>query len=109
RSMRRRQQRLQRLHRRGYRDPYESADILVARHAALSDFPPGTFTELDLDENGRLAEVDRAPGENTAGVVVGLVENVTAKHPEGIDRKSTRLNSSHVKISYAVFCLKKKK
>src|SRR6266511_5498934 len=25
------------------------------------------------------------------------------------DRKSTRLNSSHVKISYAVFCLKKKK
>src|SRR5436309_4215451 len=27
---------------------------------------------------------------------------------ESIDRKSTRLNSSHVKISYAVFCLKKK-
>src|SRR5690606_41460210 len=27
----------------------------------------------------------------------------------GGDRKSTRLNSSHVKISYAVFCLKKKK
>src|SRR5690606_39664331 len=32
-----------------------------------------------------------------------------ADHPrEGQDRKSTRLNSSHVKISYAVFCLKKK-
>src|SRR5690606_39549622 len=29
--------------------------------------------------------------------------------PQQIDRKSTRLNSSHVKISYAVFCLKKKK
>src|SRR3712207_7087161 len=29
-------------------------------------------------------------------------------HPE-IDRKSTRLNSSHANISYAVFCLKKKK
>src|SRR5690606_16244717 len=28
---------------------------------------------------------------------------------QGEDRKSTRLNSSHVKISYAVFCLKKKK
>src|SRR5690349_23077757 len=28
---------------------------------------------------------------------------------EGRDRKSTRLNSSHVEISYAVFCLKKKK
>src|SRR5690606_41871167 len=27
---------------------------------------------------------------------------------QGLDRKSTRLNSSHVKISYAVFCLKKK-
>src|SRR5690625_3336900 len=29
--------------------------------------------------------------------------------PTGIDRKSTRLNSSHVAISYAVFCVKKKK
>src|SRR5207253_7455595 len=29
--------------------------------------------------------------------------------PAGRDRKSTRLNSSHVAISYAVFCLKKKK
>src|SRR5690554_6987713 len=28
---------------------------------------------------------------------------------ERLDRKSTRLNSSHVRISYAVFCLKKKK
>src|SRR2546430_7946798 len=29
--------------------------------------------------------------------------------PEAVDRKSTRLNSSHSQISYAVFCLKKKK
>src|SRR5690349_17224469 len=29
-------------------------------------------------------------------------------HPQAEDRKSTRLNSSHVEISYAVFCLKKK-
>src|SRR3712207_7052816 len=35
--------------------------------------------------------------------VTGLVEG---RH---IDRKSTRLNSSHANISYAVFCLKKKK
>src|SRR5689334_23570933 len=28
---------------------------------------------------------------------------------QGVDRKSTRLNSSHSSISYAVFCLKKKK
>src|SRR5690606_39315063 len=34
-------------------------------------------------------------------------ENLDARLRE--DRKSTRLNSSHVKISYAVFCLKKKK
>src|SRR5207249_10943383 len=33
----------------------------------------------------------------------------TLPHPGLKDRKSTRLNSSHVSISYAVFCLKKKK
>src|SRR5690349_23701339 len=31
------------------------------------------------------------------------------QRPNLVDRKSTRLNSSHVEISYAVFCLKKKK
>src|SRR5207249_6072766 len=31
------------------------------------------------------------------------------RHPAARDRKSTRLNSSHVSISYAVFCLKKKR
>src|SRR5690554_7533108 len=35
-----------------------------------------------------------------------LVVNITAGGKQ--DRKSTRLNSSHVRISYAVFCLKKK-
>src|SRR5207249_8850108 len=35
--------------------------------------------------------------------------DVPASTPTGQDRKSTRLNSSHVSISYAVFCLKKKK
>src|SRR3712207_8690520 len=30
------------------------------------------------------------------------------RHPGRVDRKSTRLNSSHANISYAVFCLKKK-
>src|SRR5207249_10304449 len=34
---------------------------------------------------------------------------VTAPATAAIDRKSTRLNSSHVSISYAVFCLKKKR
>src|SRR5690606_41629164 len=36
-------------------------------------------------------------------------EAVRPRTLPGRDRKSTRLNSSHVKISYAVFCLKKKK
>src|SRR5690606_40966567 len=37
------------------------------------------------------------------------IENLSSKKINFKDRKSTRLNSSHVKISYAVFCLKKKK
>src|SRR6476660_10071150 len=41
----------------------------------------------------------------------GLLEVVVATDhgPDRVDRKSTRLNSSHQIISYAVFCLKKKK
>src|SRR5690349_25110961 len=42
-----------------------------------------------------------------------FVDDCVRRHNEGkldtTDRKSTRLNSSHVEISYAVFCLKKKK
>src|SRR3712207_7752446 len=39
-----------------------------------------------------------------------LIDNTVANHSAfDIDRKSTRLNSSHANISYAVFCLKKKK
>src|SRR5205807_4922598 len=40
----------------------------------------------------------------------GTIRKVAVKaRPDGPDRKSTRLNSSHLVISYAVFCLKKKK
>src|SRR5690554_7794474 len=42
----------------------------------------------------------------------GLCDNILGQYLyrcEIEDRKSTRLNSSHVRISYAVFCLKKKK
>src|SRR3989475_9470356 len=38
-----------------------------------------------------------------------LGRNITIPEMREIDRKSTRLNSSHSQISYAVFCLKKKK
>src|SRR2546427_6926546 len=41
----------------------------------------------------------------------GLTESAATREgrPVRLDRKSTRLNSSHSQISYAVFCLKKKK
>src|SRR3712207_8877525 len=39
----------------------------------------------------------------------GAGSTVTKSNQRRVDRKSTRLNSSHANISYAVFCLKKKK
>src|SRR5256886_8014619 len=44
-----------------------------------------------------------------AGTVVGDRDDEALTVPRHLDRKSTRLNSSHSQISYAVFCLKKKK
>src|SRR5256884_3757406 len=41
--------------------------------------------------------------------VIDICNWVLKNHPLKADRKSTRLNSSHGYISYAVFCLKKKK
>src|SRR3989442_9825853 len=48
---------------------------------------------------------------DTGGMVLFGHETTTSVSFEEVmlDRKSTRLNSSHVRISYAVFCLKKKK
>src|SRR3712207_8359834 len=39
----------------------------------------------------------------------GRIDGLRIDHIDGLDRKSTRLNSSHANISYAVFCLKKNK
>src|SRR5688572_5026943 len=47
------------------------------------------------------------PGGSYTGIIV--YDMPTAVKTELRDRKSTRLNSSHSQISYAVFCLKKKK
>src|SRR5690606_40031586 len=45
-----------------------------------------------------------------AHFLAGVLTHDPGMYPKRlIDRKSTRLNSSHVKISYAVFCLKKKR
>src|SRR5690606_39694957 len=49
----------------------------------------------------RITERGEQRGERLSFLAVPILE-------AGTDRKSTRLNSSHVKISYAVFCVKKK-
>src|SRR2546421_9473806 len=48
------------------------------------------------------------PPETRAAIAVLLQDLERAVSSERVDRKSTRLNSSHDQISYAVFCLKKK-
>src|SRR2546430_11381839 len=48
----------------------------------------------------------RSPRPSPAQIGVGVAK---ASDPATGDRKSTRLNSSHSQISYAVFCLKKKR
>src|SRR3989442_7002282 len=55
------------------------------------------------------AEVCLQLGQHVGRGEVPRQRLVTVQHVARIDRKSTRLNSSHVRISYAVFCLKKKK
>src|SRR5947207_7489563 len=66
-------------------------------------FPYTTLFRSDLGlstlSNGRLRFTDPAP----------YVEFLHLQRHAMLDRKSTRLNSSHTVISYAVFCLKKKR
>src|SRR3712207_6967544 len=54
----------------------------------------------------RYVEVAGYPGRPPRDAITGLVFHSSLPNT---DRKSTRLNSSHANISYAVFCLKKKK
>src|SRR3712207_7879351 len=63
------------------------------RHRAVEDEVAAVAE--DDGARGRREEVDE--------------REVEAVQDDGLDRKSTRLNSSHANISYAVFCLKKKK
>src|SRR5256885_8989111 len=55
---------------------------------------------------GELGLIDDAP-RSAAAVAHDATETIGFFKPD-LDRKSTRLNSSHLVISYAVFCLKKK-
>src|SRR5436309_12714442 len=61
------------------------------------------FPYTTLFRSLRVPHLPRATWRSLSALVVDGVER------QETDRKSTRLNSSHVKISYAVFCLKKKK
>src|SRR5687768_17779307 len=79
-----------------------SLDVLV-HHARIGE------TALDDAPHvvaGRAVAVDEGPVQRAA--VADLLQ-AAAGAAAGADRKSTRLNSSHGYISYAVFCLKKKK
>src|SRR3712207_7739363 len=69
-----------------------------------SDIDRDLAREIAVRDRGRnLGDVAHLTGE-VAGHHVHVVREVFPR-----DRKSTRLNSSHANISYAVFCLKKKK
>src|SRR2546426_8131978 len=70
---------------------------MIRRPPRSTLFP---YTTLFRSVHQDIAEIAHPDAE--AGLAVKLL-------PEGLDRKSTRLNSSHLVISYAVFCLKKKK
>ncbi|SFT93066.1 Acetyl/propionyl-CoA carboxylase, alpha subunit [Geodermatophilus amargosae] len=63
---------------RGYPYPYELAPLLAG--------PGGSFVEHDLGDDGRLVPVQRPPGQNRAGIVVGLVTTPTQRYPEGMTR-----------------------
>src|SRR5437868_7288798 len=71
-------------------------------HCVLYSFPTRRSSDLfvlQTDGSGNTSWVAQSGGAGT--VNAGTANQMT-------DRKSTRLNSSHVSISYAVFCLKKK-
>src|SRR5690242_21079208 len=91
---------------------------MIRRPPRSTLFPYTTlFRSRDLLERARLARQLRVQvGERllrgrVQEQVHDVVEELVAGRPldRPRDRKSTRLNSSHMSISYAVFCLKKKK
>jgi acetyl-CoA carboxylase carboxyltransferase component len=71
-------QKVRRSRARGTVYPYEIVPMLTG--------VDGTFTELDLDQDGRLVPVDRPRGQNPSGIVAGLVSTPTARHPGGMVR-----------------------
>src|SRR5690606_42165433 len=81
-------------------DPTHSFINFSISHLGFS-FLQGRFNDI----SGSFVYDADNPRANSITVEVKTA-SIDSNHAE--DRKSTRLNSSHVKISYAVFCLKKK-
>src|SRR5690606_41587179 len=95
-------------------DPVPAAIYTLSLHDAL----PILWDHVPPDLRGGLRPVSAlAPGVlgitgiETWDIISSIVDRIrpaAVVAVDALDRKSTRLNSSHVKISYAVFCLKKK-
>src|SRR5207302_5662620 len=85
------------------------AGVRIGRVSGVNLPPqPGGKVRVDLTIGRRFS--DRIRKNSVARIETqGLLGDRIVEITVGEDRKSTRLNSSHVKISYAVFCLKKKK
>src|SRR2546430_8864345 len=80
-------------------------------YAISGDAPPGARLGLVPRRGGLLSaavDPDPLPGWLTEADVDVYTREFERTGFRGGDRKSTRLNSSHSQISYAVFCLKKK-
>ena len=73
-----------RARRRGAVYPYELIPLIT--RSPDRGGSPGTFTEYDLDDAGAPVPVDRAPGSNTANLVLGVVTVPTARYADGMRR-----------------------
>ena len=80
-------QKVVRMRQRGLIYPYEIVRMLTpATKHTRAEFPAGDFVEHDLDAEGQLVPVNRPYGQNKANIIVGVIRNFTAKHPEGMAR-----------------------
>src|SRR5438067_6100839 len=79
-------------------------------HRDLLSFPTRRSSDLvaGFEILALARDDDEAVGPAESGDGAGVFAHGVGGEVGGEDRKSTRLNSSHVSISYAVFCLKKK-
>src|SRR5438067_10032497 len=77
-------------------------------HRDLHSFPTRRSSDLMKERERQLRAEVRELLAQAEATDAAAAPRVT-RRPADRDRKSTRLNSSHVSISYAVFCLKKKK